>query len=548
MKRLSLSCVCALAAIWLVWASVGCAKQGYPSGGPKDTTPPVAGTPVPPSGSTGFKASEFFIPFDEYVTVKDAENNVLVSPPMKKKPEYVGKGKGLLVRIKDTLMENTTYLFQFKGAVADINEGNVLESLEYCFSTGSSLDSMSLAGWAVDGLSLKPSSETVSVMLYDSGSDDSAVVSGLPRYVTRCDKRGAFRFNNIRGGCYRIVALADDNKDLKFTAGEAVAFADGEACSAFDADTTMRLLLSAQKVEKQRVAKSGFTTRGKIQLVMQCPVEDFDLRELGAATQGLAVELNKGRDTITAWCRDEACDSMVVVLRAGELQDTLKLRFRGKGKSKSPLPPAANIALVKSRILMTTPYFDSLRLDFVNPLKATGATDSVVCILDLKDSASTHARILTDTLGLHGVVDFGVKAGHRYEVKIAAGTLTDIYGHLNDSVKVTTEVTTPERYGTLSLTLTPEQQRCAEGGQYVVQLLDESLKLVAEQAAQGSQRIVFDHLKAGKYKVRTIVDDNANARWDAGDYWQHRQPERVVYLDKTLDLRENWEMEEKLEL
>ena len=65
--------------------SIGCAKQGFPSGGPKDITPPSAGEAIPPTNTTNFSAKEFYIPFDEYVVVKDAENNILISPPMKKK-------------------------------------------------------------------------------------------------------------------------------------------------------------------------------------------------------------------------------------------------------------------------------------------------------------------------------------------------------------------------------------------------------------------------------------------------------------------------------
>ena len=175
MKRITLNINLLFAIILLSAIAVGCAKQGFPSGGPKDTQPPVAGEAMPPSGTTNFTAQSFYIPFDEYVVVKDAENNILVSPPMKRKPEYTPKGHGLMVKIKDTLRENTTYLFQFKGAIADLNEGNALESYEYAFSTGAILDSMTLSGTVLDALTLKAREEPVTVMLYESSKGDSVV-------------------------------------------------------------------------------------------------------------------------------------------------------------------------------------------------------------------------------------------------------------------------------------------------------------------------------------------------------------------------------------
>ena len=87
---------------------LSCAKQGYPSGGPKDERPPVVLSTTPANGSLNFGEKQFSIAFDEYVNIKDAENNILVSPPMNTKPEYTTKGRSVVVKLKDTLMPNTT--------------------------------------------------------------------------------------------------------------------------------------------------------------------------------------------------------------------------------------------------------------------------------------------------------------------------------------------------------------------------------------------------------------------------------------------------------
>jgi hypothetical protein len=208
----------------------GCARQGYPTGGPKDEQPPVALAARPANESRHFAAKEFFIQFDEYVVLKNAEQNILVSPPMDPKPEFTTKGRGVLVKIKDTLSENTTYLFQFKEAIADFTEGNLLPSYEYVFSTGADIDTMMLAGSVADARNGRPWKETVTVMAYkDPESDvvafDDAIATIVqPDFMTRCDNEGNFAFHYIPAGRYRLVALEDKNRDLKVDAAEAVAW------------------------------------------------------------------------------------------------------------------------------------------------------------------------------------------------------------------------------------------------------------------------------------------------------------------------------------
>ena len=69
--------------------------------------------------------------------------------------------------------------------------------------------------------------------------------------------------------------------------------------------------------------------------------------------------------------------------------------------------------------------------------------------------------------------------------------------------------------------------------------------MVLQQVADKPGKLTFQHLKGGKYGLRAIVDTDGNGAWTPGDYWQHRQPEKVLLFEKTLELRENWDMEEK---
>jgi hypothetical protein len=48
----------------------------------------------------------------------------------------------------------------------------------------------------------------------------------------------------------------------------------------------------------------------------------------------------------------------------------------------------------------------------------------------------------------------------------------------------------------------------------------------------------------GKYKIKAIHDRNNNRRWDTGNYKKNLQPETVLYLPKTVEIRANWDVEE----
>ena len=62
--------------------------------------------------------------------------------------------------------------------------------------------------------------------------------------------------------------------------------------------------------------------------------------------------------------------------------------------------------------------------------------------------------------------------------------------------------------------------------------------------ATGSE-LRFSHLTAGDYRLRAVIDRNGDGCWTPGDYRTQRQPEESVLFEKTLQLREKWEMEER---
>ena len=103
----------------------GCANTtASPSGGPKDTIPPVIVKIAPLPGTTNVPVHNTTVrfTFNEYVKIKDA-NGIFLSPPMEKKPKAVIRGKSVVVSFEEDLMPNTTYTLDLTGAIQDNDAG-----------------------------------------------------------------------------------------------------------------------------------------------------------------------------------------------------------------------------------------------------------------------------------------------------------------------------------------------------------------------------------------------------------------------------------------
>ncbi len=203
----------------------GCANIVPPTGGPRDTLPPVLVKAQPGENATKFAGKQILLTFDEYLDLKDIRKNLIVSPLPRVQPTVSFKLRNILIELKDTLKPNTTYYFDFGNAVTDNHEGNILRHYSYSFSTGNYLDSLTLSGNVVMAQTGKPDS-TLSVVLHEN-LDDSAVMNERPRYVTRLDSLGNFTFHRLKGGRYSLFALKDESGSYQLnTKAQIFAFAD----------------------------------------------------------------------------------------------------------------------------------------------------------------------------------------------------------------------------------------------------------------------------------------------------------------------------------
>ncbi len=586
----------------------GCARQAFPGGGPKDVAPPVPQTATPPHETSNFRANSFFIGFDEYVVLKGADNNVVVSPPLKHKPKYSTKGHGLQVTLRDTLLPNTTYHFSFLDAVADFNEGNLLHRMDYVFSTGAAIDSFSLGGSVLDALNGTVWKEPVTVALYRAASTqglqrhevpptvtgdtalatvchysvggvaDSILAKELPSYVTRCDSSGTFRFSYLRPDNYRMIAFADGNRNQRLDEGEAVAFLDTIVPSEYMApplprDTTLadslqhrldslqqqeaqsmlrwHLHIFAPQLVRQHLSSPTMPRKGYAEVPTALPVQQPAITSLADSIVWI---LNDTRDTVRIWSSSHPTDSLWLVLHDPTgLQDTVKLRYRTPHNSKTP----GNRAGTAGRSNATNNHAPAIhfgakaKFDFYDTLQLlfanpTKPTDTaIIHIYNLSDSSETKAFAhRCDTLGLKTLIVDSTGLPFRF----APGNKYRCLLLPDNFIDL---------YGNgndtveCSFETTTENQYgnlqvefSAEVSSPFVLQLLDGQGNVVRQQALTQGEAHFLYLAPERYTLRAIEDSNDNGRWDTGDLRQHRQPERTFFYSKTMEVRANWNFNE----
>ncbi|MDO4212207.1 MAG: Ig-like domain-containing protein [Bacteroidales bacterium] len=249
MKRLIFLVIFTIAAyITVLTCMVSCANRGAgPDGGPYDETPPRIVGMTPPSqvaggamtkGKKKHPSTKFSLLFSELVTIENAAENVIVSPPQIEMPNIQAVGRRINVELLDSLKPNTTYTIDFSDAIKDNNEGNPLGHFTYIFSTGEVTDTMEMSGYVLNAEDLEPiAGILVGLHPCPEGIDVAANFDPLWMAdtlftttpfdrVARTDASGYFSVKGVRDGRqYFAYALKDGDGDFAFSQrSEQIAF------------------------------------------------------------------------------------------------------------------------------------------------------------------------------------------------------------------------------------------------------------------------------------------------------------------------------------
>ena len=551
--------------------SSSCANtRGAPTGGPKDTIPPVVLNMEPDSNAINFPVvkGKITITFDEYVQLKDPSKNIILSPPQKKRPKTSIKGKSIVVTFEEPLDSNTTYSLNFGNAIVDNNESNPLPFFTYTFSTGTTIDTMMLSGNVYDYATLLPV-EGATVSLYHNAKD-SSVFNDLPAAVTKTDKWGYFVVRNIKNVPYRVYTIKDENNNNKYDPGlELVGFLDSlytpnvimekgmpqlgiydmkDTLACMSRPSEIELVMFPEKTTKQYIRDYKRVSERGSYIKFGAPnvqIDSFSIK--GIKSSRVLQQLNATKDSLCFWIKDGSMidDTLFVGIKylksdslnnlvptAENLKFILPKALRNKDKSNDRSKQDNKEKKRKDLLelsLKATPETldqDGFVLEFPEPLLVAKQDSLRFTMIDPKQQKFNAPYTFTrDTADLKRYILMPVdefKKGNEYELFIPQFAFKDIYGNTNDSTKLKVSLPNDEKLSSIAMQLTNVDTK------YIIELVNDTRdKIFRRYTVTKDSTLLFPYLKEGDYSIRITQDLNANGRLDIGDVLAGKLPEKV---------------------
>ena len=518
----------------------GCAKRGNPTGGPKDSIPPVLVNASPKLNSTNFDSEEIRLTFDEWVKLDKVQDQLIISPPLEKSSYEIkplsGVTKKVFLKFLDSLAPETTYTINFGNSIQDNNENNPLTFFSYTFSTGETIDSLYIRGNTKDAFS-QESDEFISLQLYrvDSLFKDSIIFNDKPTYISNTLDSTNYKFQNLKEGKYLLIALKDvDNNYFFDPFYDKIGFLDSLITLPRDSVIDLKLFKEETEIiwDKPHFINSekiGFGYYGKLDL------DKIKIESNIPDSVNYVFIKEKETDTLNLWLSRNSFDSLNFSLIE---TDTIKLTTVKFDRKKDSLIDSLNVSPKTVNVIHLK---ESFKISSNIPLNKI--EDSLITIRDIDSLIIPFTTSINDRLDEIDI-DFEVSPSDDYSIFIKPRAIKDIRGTENDTLQYNVVSQTLEDYGNVFLDVITNND-----SKYILHLIDSSSNIIREfNNVNSNSTIIFDYIRPGKYTFRLIEDINSNDIWDTGNYLKQVQPEPVYYFPSELDVRANWDLNETFNL
>ncbi len=205
--------------VMLTLLACGCASDRPPAGGPPDTTPLQVVYSSPAHRQTNVTTRKIELAFNNYIVGRQLLRTLAFSPSAGKY-DIDTDGKHVTITFAQPLEKSRTYTLTIDKNLKDIRGSSFSKPFNLTFSTGSTIDSGIIEG-RVFNQDESPADNAL-ILAYASGPSDNisdnkiGLLHKEADYIAQTDASGAFRLGNIVPGTYRIFAIDDRNRDMRY--------------------------------------------------------------------------------------------------------------------------------------------------------------------------------------------------------------------------------------------------------------------------------------------------------------------------------------------
>ncbi len=544
-----------------------CASITPPGGGPRDTIPPILVQSIPENKSLNFSGKTVKLTYDEYLKVENLTKQLIITPILKEEYDFKIKKHSIELIFEEPFADTTTFTFNFQEAIKDITESNVTLDNVLAFSTGDYIDSLHITGKVLDLFTKKPLKEAV-ICLYKT-NDTLDIFNSPPVYLTKSNKEGKFIIENIKNGIYRIYAYHDTNSNLICDVPKEIfGFKSDSIVLNSNLDSILMKVqyLNMLELVLQRDGSSGRYYEVKTNK----PIVSYTVNPINASD---TIYSNFGEDkkTIRFYNNIGFNDSIPFIITATDsldqfIQDTLYMKFRETKRKKDffsiSFTPKNNSDIEEhfkgvfkfnkplKKILFDSIFFeyDSATFQYIDDAlftKPQKLTDKIEFQIDLFMADYIESLAKTDTAASgrqepgnrqKAGAKTGTKQNIKFKLKFHAkkGAFISIENDSTEAFVNKYEPLRTENFGII------KGKIISDHSSYTIQLLNTQYVVISE--IKNEQLYIFNKVDPGQYKIRVLVDNNGNGKWDPGNIFDNIEPEDVYYFPESISIRSNWEL------
>lgn len=282
-----------------------------------------------------------------------------------------------------------------------------------------------------------------------------------------------------------------------------------------------------KEVPNFTVSVPSYAAKNKIIFGYQGNGDTLKIERLSYLPDSVKTKVTKeiDKDTLNYWISPFEADSLNfrVINDFEKTIDTFTVKTR-----KLPADSLRFNVVSNKRISEENPFWIAANI----PIQKIDT--SKIKIID-KDTIAVYAPVKLDSIKNRLDFDMVVPLDNEYSITMLPSAITDFFGAVNDTIVYRVSYVDPTENSLLTVALSG-----AVAYPVIVQLVDESGKLIREQFAIEPKSFVYKNVKPGKYQVKVIQDTNGNQKWDTGNYLEKKFPEKISY-SPIVELRANWE-------